>query len=153
MNVTNEGINYYGLRSHIHRRFSIWLLNLSSRRLQSQSLTGANQEMMFYLELGTDGSSEHLLFKRLVKGKSNPDHMRPRGRTGAGASELMDMSGMWSAHLRVRPTKPLVTHRVKSRHDWQGQVQGDPWRLWSRPVDGDLSIRAEYMRSEFGGSG
>ena len=74
-------------------------------------MTGANQEMRFYLELDTDGLSGQLLFKGLVKGKSNPDHMRPRGRTGAGASELMDMSGMWSAHLRIRPTKPLVVTR------------------------------------------
>ena len=79
-------------------------------------MTGANQEMRFYLELDTDGLSGHLLFKGLVKGKSNPDHMRPRGLTGAGASELMDMSGMWIAQW-VRPTKPLVTHRVKFRHD------------------------------------
>ena len=47
---------------------------------------------------------EHLLFKGLAKGKSNPEHCDPvQGRCGRERNDGYE----WSAHPRVGP---LVTH-------------------------------------------
>ena len=43
MNATDDEV-IFGLRSHTHRRFSIWLVNFALGRLYGYSLTNANQE-------------------------------------------------------------------------------------------------------------
>ena len=75
--------------------------------------------------------------------------MRPRGRTGAGASELMDMSGMWSAHLQVRPTINALT-KVLARLAFRDRSK-ETVGCYGALVGSALSIRAEYMRSGLGG--
>ena len=65
---------------------------------------------------------EHLLFKGLAKGKSNPEHVRPPARAGEDAREPMDMSG-----VLTHGSSPLVTHRPKFLRNSSGQVQRDHW--------------------------
>ena len=62
-----------------------------------------------------------------MKSKSNPDHIRPRGQTGEGASELIDMSG-----VPTYESGPLYcTDGSSGSPGFKGQVQRDCWVLWS----------------------